>query len=183
MMNCLIFCLEMSLYPWRVILPHGVFFFLIKKFFLKFWPCQAACRILITQPRIKPVLPAVETQVRATGPPGKFPGRNLEKEILREKERPRRGRAWQKRKGFLTTQTSDNNTGSPGNPHTCSLCSHFHHCLFLPFWPRGMGTSQDDMCRNPTQDAELSQAPDYMAPAASAMLPGGGVQAWHLVRG
>ena len=109
----------------------------------------------------------------ATGPPGKFPGRNLEKEILREKERPRRGRAWQKRKGFLITQTSDNNTGSPGNPHTCSLCSHFLHRLFLPFWPRGMGTSQDDTCHNPSQDAELSQAPDYMAPAASAMLPGG----------
>ena len=42
-------------------------------FFFFFWPCPAACGILVPQPGIKPTPPALEAWVLTTGPPGKSP--------------------------------------------------------------------------------------------------------------
>ena len=41
--------------------------------FLFFWQCHAACRILVPQPGIEPVSPALGAQSLTIGPPGKFP--------------------------------------------------------------------------------------------------------------
>ena len=44
------------------VVVHYAFFFHQCLFLFLFWPCLWACRILVSQPGIKPVFPAVETR-------------------------------------------------------------------------------------------------------------------------
>ena len=63
-----------------------------KCIFFFFWPYRTACGILVPQPGIEPVSPALEGGVSTTGPPGRSPlsyfeGRGLCDSLEGEAER------------------------------------------------------------------------------------------------